>query len=91
MPSVGNSVAFQVTVAASATPQQLPAHILQNGGTLAAKSGNSASIEISPNPAVTSSTGFILGAGQQAPFSGSNTNQLWITGTMNDVLSFLGN
>jgi hypothetical protein len=88
---VQNSVAFQVTIAASATPQQLPANALVNGGTLAAKAGNTASIELSPNPAVTSSTGFVLAAGQQVPFTGSNTNQLWITGTAGDVLSFLGN
>ena len=91
MSSVQNSVAFQVSIASSATPQQLPSWALVNGGTLAAKTGNTAAISISPNPAVIATTGFLLGAGLQVPFSGQNTNQLWITGTSGDVLSFLGN
>jgi hypothetical protein len=91
MPAVGNSVAFQVAIASTGVPQQLPANALQNGGTLAAKTGNTAAVSISPNPAVTATTGFLLGAGQQAPFTGSNTNQLWVVGTAADVISFLGN
>ena len=89
MPSVGNSVAFQLTLTGSI--QQLPANAIQNGGTLAAKSGNAAAISISPSPTVSATTGFLLGAGQQAPFSGSNTNQLYVIGTSSDVISFLGN
>jgi len=91
MAAVKNSVAFQISIASSATPQQLPSWALVNGGTLAAKTGNTAAIAISPNPAVSGSNGFLLGAGQQAPFTGSNTNQLWVEGTSGDVLSFLGN
>ena len=91
MSAQGNSVAFQVAITSTGVPQQLPATVLQNGGTLAAKTGNTAAISISPNPAVSSTTGFLLGAGQQAPFSGNNTAQLWVVGTAADVLSFLGN
>jgi len=89
--AVGNSVAFQLSITSTGVPQQLPPNILQDGGTFAAKTGNTAAIAMSPNSAVSSTTGFLLGAGQQVSFRGYKTNQLWIVGTAGDVLSFLGN
>lgn len=88
-------VAFQATVAATGTAQQLPNHPINGQGlvTLAAKAGNSASIEVGLSSAVTSSTGFIIAAGTsvQINLANGNTNQLWIVGTQNDVLSVMGN
>ena len=91
MSSVGNTVAFQVTIAATGTAQQLPANALQNGGTLAAKTGNTAAIAVGVLSTTSETNGFLLQAGLQVPFSGNNTNQLWVEGTSGDVVSFLGN
>lgn len=91
MPSAGNSVAFQVALTTTGTPQQLPANALQNGGTFKAKTGNSANISIAPSPTVSATTGYLLEAGNTVPFTGTNTNQLYAVGTSGDVISFLGN
>ena len=85
-------VAFQATIAATGTAQELPSNALQFGsGTLLAKSGNTAVIAIGNSSAVTSSNGALLPAGSQIPVVGLlNTNALWINGTSGDVISFIG-
>jgi hypothetical protein len=91
MPAVGNSVAFQVSIVTTGTPQQLPSNAIQNGGQFLAKTGNTANINISPSPTVSATNGYSLAAGTTVPFSGSNTNQLYIEGTSGDTLYFFGN
>jgi hypothetical protein len=82
-------VAFQLTMTGSA--QQLPSNLLTKGGTLIAKSGNSAVIAIGNSSAVTTSTGALLGAGETVPISGiTNTDAIYVIGTSSDVISFLG-
>ena len=86
--------AFQVTIAASATPQVLPNNPFKGKITLLAKSGNTASIEIGTAASVTTSTGAILEKGTSAIISAegsnSNTNNIYIVGTSGDVLSVIG-
>ena len=91
MPSVNNTVAFQVALTATATPQQLPSNALQLGGTLKASTGNSAAISISPTPGVSATSGYVLEGGDEVLFGGNNTDQLYVVGTSADVISFLGN
>ena len=84
-------IAFQITATGSA--QQLPSHPIITGPiTLTAKSGNTAAIAIGTTSAVTGSTGYLLPAGQSVTLNlqSGNTNQLWINGTANDVLSVIG-
>jgi|GEM_PF-6850259 hypothetical protein len=86
--------AFQVTIAATNTPQVLPNNPFKGQIVLLTKSGNTASIEIGTASSVTTSTGAILAAGTSAPIlaegSNSNTNNIYIVGTMGDVLSVIG-
>lgn len=91
MPSVNNTVAFQIALTTTATAQQLPANALQLGGTFKAKTGNTAAISISPAPGVSATSGFLLEAGATVEFAGNNTDQLYVVGTAADVISFLGN
>lgn len=95
MAAVGNSVAFQVSITTTGTPQQLPNNPLQNGGTFTTKAGNTASIGLNPSSSASSSNSYELAstatAGSSVPFTGNNTNQLYIVGTEGDVLYFLGN
>lgn len=89
MPAVGNTVSFQVVLTGSA--QQLPANALQNGGQFAAKSTNTGNIALGNTSSVSVSNSYLLEKGTLAPFSGLNTNHVWITGTASDVLTFFGN
>lgn len=89
MPAVGNTVSFQVVLTGS--EQQLPANALQNGGSFTAKSTNTAAIALGNTSAVSSSNSYLLEKGVTVQFTGNNTNQVFITGTANDVLSFFGN
>jgi hypothetical protein len=82
-------VAFQLT--ATGTAQQLPSNPVLNSITLAGKAGNAAAISVGSTAAVTASTGFLLGAGVTVtiPCRSGNTNEVWIIGTANDVLSII--
>lgn len=88
---VTNSVVFQVAIAVTGTPQQLPATFLQVGGTLTAGPSNTANISVGPSPTVSATTGYLLAKGASVPFNGISTNQLWVVGTAADVICFLGN
>ena len=87
---MNNVVALQGTITVTGTSQNLPNNPVVNGVVIAAKSGNTASIEIGNSSAVTTTTGFILAAGTSVTVPCSNTNQLWLVGTANDVYSVLG-
>jgi hypothetical protein len=89
MSVTNNNVAFELTLTGSA--QQLPAHLLFNGGTLTAKSTNTGNVGVGLTSSVTASNSYILEKGVSLPIQASNTNQLWINGTASDVISFFGN
>jgi hypothetical protein len=87
MPSVGNTVIFTTTIVATGVAQQLPSNPLQIGGTLQV-SGEAVTIGTT---AANAATGFPLAVGGVVSFSGSNTNQLFVSGTAGGTISFLGN
>jgi hypothetical protein len=86
MPSVKNTVIFQVATGATAT--QLPNAPLQIGAALQA---GSVPVTIGTTAAVTSSTGITIPAGTSVPWAGSNTNQLFAMSATASSLSILGN
>jgi hypothetical protein len=88
MPSVGNSVIFTTTIVATGVAQQLPNNPLQNGGTFQSTAG---AVTLGTTSAVTAATGYTLAANVPVTFTGSNTNQLFVTGTAAGTISFLGN
>lgn len=84
-------VEFQGTIAVTDTPQNLPNNPIQNGVTITALAANSASIVVSANPAVTTSTGFPIQKGTSVFIAlNGNTNQLWAVGTGTDKYSVIG-
>lgn len=86
-------VAFQGSIAATNTAQNLPSNPVKTV-TIAAKTGNTAAIAVGNASTVTTGTGFVLAAGQSVSlqFTGGNgnTNSLWVVGTLNDVYSVIG-
>jgi hypothetical protein len=89
---MANVIAFQVALAATATPQNLPANPVLRSVTIEAPAANTAAVVIGNSSAVTSSTGFNLDKGQivTIPLSGGNTSALWIVGTSGDKCSVIG-
>ena len=83
-------IAFQGTITTTGTAQQLTANPVVNGVVIAAKSGNTAAIEVG-NAGVTTSTGFILAAGASTPvIEVLNTNAIYLVGTSGDTFSVIG-
>jgi hypothetical protein len=87
MPSVGNTVIFTTTIVATGVAQQLPSNPLQIGGTLQS-AGSAVTIGTT---AANAATGYPLAVDGVVSFSGSNTNQLFVSGTAGGTISFLGN
>lgn len=85
-----NIVSFYAAIAASTTPQQLPANPIQNNISISTKSGNSAPIAFSANPSVSSTNSFLLNAGTTITLKVNNTSQLWAEGTITDVFTVIG-
>jgi folate-binding Fe-S cluster repair protein YgfZ len=90
-------VTLQGKIASTGTPQQLTANPLQVGTlVLAAKSGNTASLVVVNSSSASSASdgtgvGYILAAGTSVTFNGPlNTNEIYISGTANDVYSAIG-
>ena len=84
----------QVAIAVTGTAVQFPANALVNGVIVTAHGTNAASVVIG-NSAVSntltgSGNGQELAAGASTSFAVTNTNQLWVTGTAGDWISFGG-
>lgn len=76
-------IAFQIVSSGSA--QNLPNFPLKDGGVFTVSTGGS--IAIGNSSSVSASNSYVLESGS-VPFRGSNTSQIWITGT--GTLSFMG-
>jgi len=83
-----NFVAFQVAITGSA--QQLASNAIFSQVVLTAKSTNTASIEISVVSNTSTTTGYILEKGTSVTLQVSNTSQIFVFGTTNDILSVIG-
>ena len=77
-----NVVAFNVTV--TSTPTALPSNALKKGGFLTA--GPDSAVNLANSP--TASSSYLLEANSSAPYRGSNTDQLYVSGT--GTIAFLG-
>lgn len=92
------TVAGQVIIASTNTPVQLPSNAIKNGVIVKSLSSNSASCQTtSTDPALVNTVtgsgahaGFILEPGEAAPFIVSNTNQIYVNGTIGDIFSYIG-
>lgn len=89
---MANVIAFQLSLAATGTAQNLPANPVLRSVTIEAPSANAAAVTIGNSSSVTSSTGYNLDKGQTVsiPLSGGNTNALWVVGTTGDKCSVIG-
>lgn len=85
-----NFIAFQAAITGAA--QQLAANPVRNGVTLTAKSTNTAAIEITAATNTSTTTGYILekGLSVYVPLPNGNTNQIFVFGTLNDIISVVG-
>ncbi len=72
-------VAFQQSIATANTPVQLPSNPVQKAVTIAALASNTAPVVIGNASSVSTSSGFVLGAGQQVTIEmpGGNTDSLF--------------
>lgn len=83
--------AGQVTIAATNVAQQLPSNTLVNGVRVKSKTSNNP-LGLAFGPAgVTMTTGDIIEPGESISYPVSNTNGLWVAGTIGDVVSYGGN
>lgn len=90
-------VTIQGKIASTGTPQRLTANPLQVGDVvIAAKTGNSASMVLVNSSTASTAidgtgVGYILAAGTNVTLVGPlNTNEIYISGTANDVFSVIG-
>jgi hypothetical protein len=85
-------IAFQRTITATGTPQNLPNNPISNSITIHAPSANAASIVLGNSSTVSASTGFVLEKGLSVVLSlpGGNANALWAVGTAGDSFSVVG-
>lgn len=93
-PTPASIVPFQYKVTAAAV--QMAANALVNGITIKAKTGNNAAGVFIGGAGVTTTNdgtgnGFVLYPGDTLSLAISNTNVLFVIGTANDVLYFMGN
>jgi hypothetical protein len=90
----GTAFVGQAKIATTGTAVQLAANTLVNGVIISTKSTNAASITVGgsgvTNTVDGTGNGYILAAGASVSFAVTNTNVLWVNGTLGDVISIAG-
>lgn len=94
IPLVSTAIVGQTKVAVTGTAVQLPSNALTNGVIITAYSTNATPIVIGglgvTNTITGAGNGYILEAGGSVSAAITNTNVLYINGTANDFVSFIG-